>query len=62
MGKAPSWTPTVAFVQGTSAPGWAGRDPSRASEIPGAKAQLADTESFSQKETLHQMKPCPAQG
>lgn len=54
-GKAPGWTPAIAFdrgTKGTRAPGWAGRDPSRAGEIPPAEAQLADTEPFSRK------KPC----
>lgn len=58
MGKASGWTPTIAFAQGTRAH----RLRAGPAEIPPAKAQLADAEFFSQKETLHQMKPCPAQG
>lgn len=62
MGKAPGWTSAIAFAQGTLAPGWSGRDLTRSGEIPPAKAQLADTQSLSQKESLHQMKLCIAQG
>lgn len=56
MGKGPGWTSTIAFAQGTRA------HTTRAGEMLPAKVQLVDAESFPQKETLHQMKPCVAQG